>query len=79
MHAFINHANTSENTAIFARVSEKLREKLAISFLYAIISETFQHIVKSMQEFLDHIFGRASAKSQVCNFKTVGGVPKIRL
>ena len=38
MHAFINHANTSENTAIFARVSEKLREKLAISFLYAIIS-----------------------------------------
>ena len=38
MHAFINHANTLEHTAIFARVSEKLREKLAISFLYAIIS-----------------------------------------
>ena len=79
MHALIDHAHRFEHTAILARVSKKLGEKLSFSSIYAIISETFQHIKKSMQEFSDHIFGRACAKFQVCNSKIVRGVLKTRL
>ena len=67
-----------EHTAIFARVSEKLRKKLSTSPFYVNISETIQHTKKCMQEFSDHIFGRACAKSQICNSKIEGGVPKTR-
>ena len=78
MHAFINRAHRFEHTAIFVRGSKKLREKLSASPMYVIISETFQHIKESMYEFSDHIFGRACAKSQICNSKIEGGVPKTR-